>query len=138
MLTNKVACICQRVLAKKRMTKPKGATPKSIRTREAIEAAARELFAINGFERTTVRDIAARAQIDPSIILFTRSPHSGERGNAIVMYGCVCVCHEVSQTRCGRTLRRTALVFGSFERSIPLVSGGVKIFAVSRDLDLFI
>ena len=92
MLTNKVACICQRVLAKKRMTKPKGATPKSIRTREAIEAAARELFAINGFERTTVRDIAARAQIDPSIILFTRSPHSGERGNAIVMYGCVCVC----------------------------------------------
>ena len=75
-------------------------------------------------------------------MIFTRSPHSGERGNAIVMYGCVCVCvcvcHEVSQTRCGRTLRRTALVFGSFERSIPLVSGGVKMFAVSRDLDLFI
>ena len=69
MLTNKVACICQRVLAKKRMTKPKGATPKSIRTREAIEAAARELFAINGFERTTVRDIAARAQIDPSMVI---------------------------------------------------------------------
>ena len=56
------------------------------------------------------------------------------------MYGCVCmcVCHEVSQTRCGRTLRRTAFVLGSFERSIPLVSGGLKSFAVSRDLDLFI
>ena len=53
--------------------------------------------------------------------IFTRSPHSGERGNAIVMYGCVYVCHEVSQTRCGRTLRHTAFIFGSFERSIPLV-----------------
>ena len=73
-------------------------------------------------------------------VVFMRSPHSGERGNVIVMYGCVCVCvcHEVSQTRCGRTLRRTAFVLGSFERSIPLVSGGVKSFAVSRDLDLFI
>ena len=75
-------------------------------------------------------------------IFVTRSPYNGERGNVIVMYGCVCVCvcvcHEVSQTRCGRTLRRTAFVLGSFERSIPLVSGGVKSFAVSRDLDLFI
>ena len=55
--------------------------------------------------------------------IFTRSPYNGERGNVIVMYGCVCVCvcHEVSQTRCGRTLRRTAFVLGSFERSIPLV-----------------
>jgi hypothetical protein len=70
--------------------------------------------------------------------IFTRSPHSGERGNAIVMYGCVYVCHEVSQTRCGRTLRHTALVFGSFERSIPLVSGGIKSVGVSRDLDQFI
>ena len=51
---------------------------------------------------------------------------------------CMYVYHEVSQTRCGRTLRRTAFVLGSFERSIPLVSGGVRSFAVSRDLDLFI
>ena len=51
------------------MTKPKGSTPKAIRTREAIESAARELFAINGFDRTTVRDIAARAGIDPSMII---------------------------------------------------------------------
>ena len=73
-----------------------------------------------------------------SIWADTRSPYNGERGNAIVMYGCVCVCHEVSQTRCGRTLRRTTFVFGSYERSIPLVWGGVKSIAVSRDLDLFI
>jgi len=52
-----------------RMPKPRRATAKSIRTREAIENAARELFASNGFERTTVRDIGARADIDPSMII---------------------------------------------------------------------
>lgn len=51
------------------MTTPRRSTPKSIRTREAIEAAAKELFAINGFERTTVREIGARAGIDPSMII---------------------------------------------------------------------
>lgn len=51
------------------MTEARRSTPKSIRTREAIEAAARELFAANGFERTTVRDIGARAGIDPSMII---------------------------------------------------------------------
>lgn len=51
------------------MTQPRRATPKSIRTREAIETAARELFAINGFERTTMRKIGARAGIDPSMII---------------------------------------------------------------------
>lgn len=51
------------------MTEPRRTTPKSIRTRQAIEAAARELFAANGFERTTVREIGARAGIDPSMII---------------------------------------------------------------------
>ncbi len=49
-------------------TLPKKAT-KSDRTRAAILAAARELFAAQGFERTTVRDIAARAEIDPAMII---------------------------------------------------------------------
>lgn len=51
------------------MTKPRRATAKSIRTRETIEQAARELFAINGFDRTTVREIGARAGIDPSMVI---------------------------------------------------------------------
>jgi AcrR family transcriptional regulator len=51
------------------MTAIRRSTPKSMRTREAIEAAARELFSSNGFERTTVREIGARAQIDPSMII---------------------------------------------------------------------
>ena len=48
---------------------PKGPTAKSERTKAAIEDAARALFALQGYERTTVRDIAARAEIDPSLVI---------------------------------------------------------------------
>ncbi|WP_066823569.1 TetR/AcrR family transcriptional regulator [Sphingomonas mali] len=51
------------------MTIARRSTPKSVRTREAIETAAKELFSLNGFDRTTVRDIGARAGIDPSMII---------------------------------------------------------------------
>ena len=51
------------------MSSQRRATPKSIRTREAIETAARDLFMANGFDRTTVREIAARAGIDASMII---------------------------------------------------------------------
>jgi AcrR family transcriptional regulator len=44
-------------------------TPKSERTRTAILQAARELFAEHGYERATVRDIAARASIDPAMVM---------------------------------------------------------------------
>jgi AcrR family transcriptional regulator len=44
-------------------------TSKSERTRAAILRAARELFAAHGYERTTVRDIAARAAIDAAMVM---------------------------------------------------------------------
>src|SRR5262245_39065888 len=44
-------------------------TAKSERTRAAILKAAQELFAELGYERTTVRDIAARASIDPAMVM---------------------------------------------------------------------
>src|SRR4029434_4340364 len=46
-----------------------GKTPKSQRTRAAILQAAQELFATQGYERTTVRDVAARAAIDPAMVM---------------------------------------------------------------------
>ena len=46
-----------------------GKTPKSQRTRAAILQAAQELFAAQGYERTTVRDVAARAAIDPAMVM---------------------------------------------------------------------
>ena len=51
------------------MPEQRRTTPKSIRTRETIEEAARIAFSANGFERTTMRDIGARAGIDPSMII---------------------------------------------------------------------
>jgi len=42
---------------------------KSDRTREAILAAAERLFAQKGYERTTVRDVAERAHIDPAMVI---------------------------------------------------------------------
>lgn len=42
---------------------------KSDRTREAILSAARQLFAKHGYERTTVRDVAERAHIDPAMVI---------------------------------------------------------------------
>ena len=42
---------------------------KSERTKAAILKAARELFGDLGYERTTVRDIAARAAIDPAMVM---------------------------------------------------------------------
>jgi AcrR family transcriptional regulator len=42
---------------------------KSDRTREAILSAARQLFAKQGYETTTVRDVAERARIDPAMVI---------------------------------------------------------------------
>ena len=44
-------------------------TAKSQRTKAAILKAAQELFADQGYERATVRDIAARAAIDPAMVI---------------------------------------------------------------------
>ena len=42
---------------------------RSQRTRAAILQAARERFAADGFERTTIRAVAADAEIDPSMVM---------------------------------------------------------------------
>ena len=44
-------------------------TAKALRTQAAILKAAQELFAGQGYERTTVREIAARASIDPAMVM---------------------------------------------------------------------
>jgi AcrR family transcriptional regulator len=51
------------------VTPPRGRRPTGgADTRGAILVAARELFAENGFERTTMRAVAARADVDPALI----------------------------------------------------------------------
>jgi AcrR family transcriptional regulator len=43
--------------------------PRSEPTRRAILEAAREAFAARGYEQTTIRAVAARAEIDPSMVM---------------------------------------------------------------------
>jgi AcrR family transcriptional regulator len=45
------------------------ALKKSDRTREAILSCARHLFAKLGYEKTTVREVAERAHIDPAMVI---------------------------------------------------------------------
>ncbi|MGI5459279.1 TetR family transcriptional regulator [Streptomyces sp. CA-249302] len=49
------------------MTHP--TSPRSLRTREAILRAARVRFAADGYQRATIRAIAAGASIDPSMVM---------------------------------------------------------------------
>ena len=51
------------------MTKKPDKITKSDRTRDVILGAAQKLFAQEGYERTTVRDIAAIADIDPALVI---------------------------------------------------------------------
>jgi AcrR family transcriptional regulator len=52
--------------AKSRKT---GRRPGSPQTREAIAAAARTLFAEHGYDRATIRKIAAAARVDPALVV---------------------------------------------------------------------
>jgi AcrR family transcriptional regulator len=45
-----------------------GRRPGANRTREAILVAARECFAAGGFDHATIRDIGARADVDPALV----------------------------------------------------------------------
>lgn len=51
------------------MEPPKPRPRNADRSRAAILAAAAELFAARGFERTTIREIGAKAGIDPALVI---------------------------------------------------------------------
>lgn len=50
-------------------TKNVAKSSKSDRTRAQILAAAQALFAEHGYDNTTIRDVAARAKIDPAMVM---------------------------------------------------------------------
>jgi AcrR family transcriptional regulator len=55
-------------MAEKRETQ-RDTQPRSAPTRQRILAAARRQFAADGYERTTIRTVAAEADIDPSMVM---------------------------------------------------------------------
>ena len=50
-------------------TQPRGRRPGETRTREAILDAARNAFARSGYDRTTIRQIASDAEVDPALVM---------------------------------------------------------------------
>jgi AcrR family transcriptional regulator len=52
-------------MSQKRGARPRGSVP----TKQAILTAARERFAAEGYERATIRAIAADAEIDPALVM---------------------------------------------------------------------
>ncbi|MGB9373630.1 MAG: helix-turn-helix domain-containing protein, partial [Jiangellales bacterium] len=50
-------------------TRPRGRRPGTTDTRAQILDAARDLFAAQGYEKASMRAIAARAKVDPSLIV---------------------------------------------------------------------
>lgn len=59
------------------VTRPRGRRPGPGETREDILAAARELFAEQGYERASLRAIARRAKVDPALIIHFFSSKEG-------------------------------------------------------------
>jgi AcrR family transcriptional regulator len=49
--------------------RPRGRRPGETKTREAILEAARNSFARAGYDRTTIRQIAAEADVDPALVM---------------------------------------------------------------------
>ena len=48
---------------------PRGRRPGTSNSREAIAGAARALFGELGYDRTTIRGVAAAASVDPALVM---------------------------------------------------------------------
>lgn len=85
------------------------------RTEAAILAAARELFAETGFERTTIRAVAARAGIDPALVM----QYHGSKEGLFAAAARWSSDHEQIKTALPQDMPAAALsdLFGKFEQA---------------------
>jgi AcrR family transcriptional regulator len=80
--------------------------PRSEGTRRAILSAARATFAARGYERTTIRAVAARAGVDPSMVMRYFRSKAGLFTAAVTMDLQVPDLRSVSASRRGELLVR--------------------------------
>lgn len=64
-----------------------GRRPGKSKTKESIQKCATKLFATQGFERTTIREIAAKAEVDPALVIH----HFGSKEELLI------ACMEIPQ-----------------------------------------
>jgi AcrR family transcriptional regulator len=114
-------------------------TRKSDRTRAAILDAAQTLFAQHGHGRTTVRDIAAKASIDPALVI----RYFGSKDELFVRAAAFDLrmpdLNKVKRSQIGDTLIRRFLELGEgfTGMTVLLRSAASNDYAASRVRELF-
>jgi AcrR family transcriptional regulator len=114
-------------------------TSKSDRTRAAILDAAQKLFAEYGHERTTVRDIAAKASIDPAMVI----RYFGSKDELFVRAAAFDLrmpdLSKIKRSQIGETLIRRFLDLGEgfSGMTILLRSAASNQYAASKVRELF-
>jgi len=112
---------------------------KSDRTRAAILDAAQKLFAQHGHGRTTVRDIAAKASIDPALVI----RYFGSKDELFVRAAAFDLrmpdLSKVKRSQIGETLIRRFLELGEgfTGMTVLLRSAASNDYAASRVRELF-
>jgi AcrR family transcriptional regulator len=112
---------------------------KSDRTRAAILDAAQKLFAQHGHDRTTVRDIAAKASIDPALVI----RYFGSKDELFVRAAAFDLrmpdLSKVKRSQIGDTLIRRFLELGEgfTGMTVLLRSAASNDYAASRVRELF-
>jgi AcrR family transcriptional regulator len=118
---------------------PMQKTRKSDRTRAAILDAAQKLFAQHGHDRTTVRDIAAKASIDPALVI----RYFGSKDELFVRAAAFDLrlpdLSKVKRSQIGDTLIRRFLELGEgfTGMTVLLRSAASNDYAASRVRELF-
>ncbi len=114
-------------------------TRKSDRTRAAILDAAQKLFAQHGHDRATVRDIAAKASIDPALVI----RYFGSKDELFVRAAAFDLrmpdLSKVKRSQIGDTLIRRFLELGEgfTGMTVLLRSAASNDYAASRVRELF-
>jgi AcrR family transcriptional regulator len=117
-------------------------TGKSERTQAAILAAAGQLFAELGYDRTTIRDVAARAAIDPAMVIRYFGGKEELFARAVVVDLKLPDLSGVARSRIGETLVRHFLGYWESEnrhRGLPLLlrSAASNDYAARKVRDVF-
>lgn len=115
-------------------------TPKSERTRQALLDAGRDLFSARGYDRTTIRDIAALAGVDPAMVMrYFGSKEALFAEAAIFRLGLPNLAN-VARSLVGETLLRHFLNVWEGEHAglaVLLRSAGTNAHAAGRVREIF-
>jgi len=111
-------------------------------TQAAILNAARDLFALRGFDRTTVRDVASRAGIDPAMVIRYFGSKDELFALAVVFDLKLPDLSDVPRERFGETLARHYLGLWEGEtrnHGLPLLirSAASNEFAAAKMREMF-